>query len=393
MKKKILIMANKLDVGGVQKSLISLLQSIDYQHYEVDLVLRDQGAISEYLPSEVRIIEPPDYYEWIFLPKNPITTLVKSLGLNLNFLRVVFFMIKGLLSKNMGQSRQQLLQSCMHTLQSFDGTYDAAIDYTGNFKALLLNKVRATRKISWLHSDYRVYGRDKDIDLKDYGQIDTVVVVSETCYNIFVSEFPQYRDKCVVMPNISLKSQIQIMAMDRVDFDSDFSGAKILSITRLDPNKGLEIAMKACKKLVCEGYDVKWYVLGDGPERERIEKMVHLYGLKDRFILLGFKVNPYPYIKQADIIVHSSLFEGKSVAIDEAMLLAKPIIVTNYPTAKDQIQDGFNGLICDISTDGLYDAVSLLLENTELRQRLSNNLLDYDISAEQSMQIFEKLIG
>jgi glycosyltransferase involved in cell wall biosynthesis len=75
------------------------------------------------------------------------------------------------------------------------------------------------------------------------------------------------------------------------------------------------------------------------------------------------------------------------------MLLAKPIIVTNYPTAKDQIQDGFNGLICDISTDGLYDAVSLLLENTELRQRLSNNLLDYDISAEQSMQIFEKLIG
>lgn len=394
MKKKVLILADRLDIGGVQKSLISLLQSIDYSKYEVHLVLAGQGALNKYLPEEVNIIQPPKYYSWIFIPReNPVKAFFKSMGLNINFARFAFFIIKGLLINNMGKARQQLLQSCMHTLPPYDGIYDVAIDYTGNFMPLMLNKATATRKVSWIHSDYRILGRDKDLDIENYGLLDSIVVVSETCYEIFASEFPQYKDKAVIMPNILVKSQIQKMSMEKVDFDIDFLGVKILSVTRLDPNKGLEISIKACKKLIDERYDVKWYVLGDGPERTKLEKMIQFYDLKDRFILLGSKVNPYPYMKQADIIVHSSLFEGKSIAIDEAMLLAKPIILTDYPTAKDQIESGVNGLICDISIDGVYAAVSLLLENTKLRRRLIHNLLEYDIPAENSMRIFEKLVS
>lgn len=393
MKKKILILSDSSIIGGVSKSLISLLQSIDYEEYEVTLLLESRGELHNQIPSNVNIIKPPSYYKWIFIPKQTwLLALISSIGVNLNVFKFIFFTMKGVFIKNMGQARQELLEAVIHTLPNFENAYDCAIDYNGGYKKILIEKVNAKKKLTWVHSDYRVYKRNKFLDFQDYSMIDNIITVSETCHDIFIKEFPEFSSKTKIIPNLINKHQIRELSNVDVDFDNDFKGLKILDITRLDPDKGLDLAIEACKILVNKGYNIRWYILGEGPERPLLEKMISEYELQDHFILLGSRSNPYPFIKQADIIVHCSKFEGKSIAIDEAMLLAKPIILTNYPTAKDQINHGQNGLICEMNPQGIVDAVGFLIDNKDERSKFISELKDFDKPVEESTSLLYSLI-
>lgn len=397
MVKKILIVGTNLDCGGKEKSLISLLQSIDLKKYKVSLLLTDSNKTKQmfmkYVPEDIEIKYFPEEYDWIFIPKNNILSAFrKSLGYNLNFSALLYFTAKGIISKNMVIARQQLWKNCSGRIPDIQGHYYVAIDYTGGHKNLILDKVNANKKITWIHSDYKVYKRDKIIDLKEYECLDAIITVSKTCNDIFISEFPQLADKSYIMHNISNKKQIIKMSNEDVDFDNDFTGVKILDITRLDPNKGLDIAIKSCRALLEQGYNIKWYILGDGPERFKLETLIKQNKLEDNFILLGLKDNPYPFIKEADMIVHCSLFEGRSVSIDEAMLLAKPIILTNYPTAKDQIINGENGFICNADVEGVCEAVKYLIENKSIMEQLSHALNDFDISIKNSIEVLEQVM-
>lgn len=393
MKKRILILGNNVEIGGVQKSLISLLQSINFDKYEVDLVLRSGGTFEKYVPSQVNLIAPPKFYKWIFIPKDKfINAFFHSLDFNLNSFRYVYYLFKGIVTRNMGKTRQHLLETCMHTLPTLNKSYDVAIDYTGKYKPLLIEKVNASKKISWVHSDYRVFRTDKEIDKKYYEKLDAIVTISQTNYDIFTSEFPKMHEKTHIMQNVSNKKMIQNMSMESTSKDYNFTGWKILDITRLDPNKGLDIAVRACRRLIDAGYNIKWYIIGEGAERKNLEKLIKEYELEKNFILLGLKSNPYPYMREADMIVHCSLFEGRSVAIDEAMLLAKPIILTNYPTAKDQIENNETGLICDISAESVFHAVVRLIENEKIRKNLTKNLQEFNLPVEKSMNKFYSLL-
>jgi glycosyltransferase involved in cell wall biosynthesis len=396
MKKTILFVTYQLDIGGIEKSLISLLNSIDYSKYKVDLLIvsPNKGLLIDMVNPNVNIKNPDNYFEWVLIPKNTIhKAIIQSFGSNTNIFKVIYYLFQGLLIKNMGISRQRLWRACKNSFNSFDGEYDVAIDYSGGLKAFILDKVIAKKKLTWIHSDYRVYKRDKKIDYEDYKKLDSIITVSKTAYDIFVSEFPTLQEKTHVIQNITNKNQIQEMAKEKIDFDNNYEGIKILDITRLDPNKGLEIAVESCKYLLEEGYNIKWYILGDGPEKHKLEELIKFHKLEDRFILLGLHANPYPYIKRADLIVHCSLFEGKSVAIDEAMLLAKPIILTDYPTAKDQITHKKNGLICDISVNGVSDAIIELVNNEALRAKLVSNLLEFDLPSKESTEKLYKIIN
>lgn len=148
-------------------------------------------------------------------------------------------------------------------------------------------------------------------------------------------------------------------------FDDDFAGVRLLDVTRIDPNKGLDIAVRVCSMLKKQGVNFRWYILGNDPlgYRKELERLIQQYDVADSFILLGFTNNPYPYMNDADIIVHFSRFEGRSVSIDEALALRKPILLTNYPTAKDQITNGVNGWICEFDENELCEKLIELINN------------------------------
>lgn len=393
MSNKLLIISTNLAIGGVERSLVSLLNAMSPEEFSTDLMLVDRdGALQNLVSKHIKVLDFP--YKWVLMQKGRVMRSLRgAVGLNLNFFKFCFFLMKGIMTGNMGKARQQMYQSVMHTLPCIQEQYDTVIDYTGNYKAFILNKVKAKKKLSWVHGDYRVFQRDKQIDENEYKKLDAIVTVSETCREVFIEAFPDTADKCFVMPNITLKSNLLKLARQDVDFDNDFTGIRILDVTRLDPDKGLDMALDACQQLLTWGYDIKWYILGDGPERERLAKAIVNRRLTDNFVLLGSKANPYPYMLKADMIVHCSLFEGKSVAIDEAKLLAKPIILTDYATAKDQIQSEVNGLICDMSAEAVSAAAKRLIDNADLRQSFQQELQLFSIDIESSLDVFREIIG
>ena len=208
--------------------------------------------------------------------------------------------------------------------------------------------------------------------------------MSEECANVLKQRFSIYNDKIGVIHNIVSPSTINKMSQEKVDLER--KGVKLVSVGRLSHEKGFDLAIEACKNLVGDGYEIKWYIIGEGEGRGKLEKMIEENHLQDHFLLLGLKENPYPYIREADIYVQPSRFEGKSIAIDEAKILHKPIMVTNFSTAKDQIKNEENGLIIDMDAHSLSEGIKKLIHNEELRNKLIKNLSDEELGTESEIK-------
>lgn len=392
-KAALLFVATALDIGGVQRSLLSLLESLPKERFDISLMLlRQEGQLLSHLPGHVRLLAFPA--PWALLPKQGIgKAFFASLGWNLNALRFLYRLAEGVLTGQTERARQRLLHDALPTLPQVKGSYQAAIDYTGGYKSFVLSKVQAQQTMSWLHGDYRTFQRDNALDTQDYARLDHIVAVSPTCRQIFAQVFPKYQSKTRVMHNIVNKQLITRLSHQQVDFDEGYTGTRVLDITRLDPDKGLSLAIEACRLLKQKGRELRWYILGEGPERQRLEAMIAKAGLTEDFVLLGSHDNPYPFIRRADFVVHCSLFEGRSVAMDEAMLLQKPVVLTNFPTAGDQVEDGVNGLICGMDAHNVAASIERLLDEPALAQRLKDNLAEYDLDMQGSLDIFYQLVS
>lgn len=142
----------------------------------------------------------------------------------------------------------------------------------------------------------------------------------------------------------------------------------------------MDLALDVAKELKNKGLKYRWYFIGDGPKRALYEKKAHSLGLDDEVFFLGMRINPYAYIKLANLIVHPSLYEGKSIALDEVKILCKPLVITNFSTVKDQFEDRVNASICDFTVESISDAIVELLDNESLRntyiRNLRNNIYD-----------------
>ncbi len=363
-KTKILVTGRTMDIGGVEKALLALLNTMDFDKNEIYfLLMKDEGAFLKDIDSRVIKLKTPEFFSWVMLPKERVLQCAFSLLLHpvwlFHFIKCILW---GTLIGNMAQARQRMWKAVVNTLPEMEGNYDVALDFSGLMRHYMLEKIHATQKYTWIHSDYRVFGLDKTIDEPLLTRYDGICCVSDTCKDIFDAEFPALKDKSKVELN---KIDLNYICKQMVGkgFDDGFDGVRLLDVTRIDPNKGLDIAVRVCSKLKEMGFHFRWYILGNDPlgYRAELEKLIEEHDVKDCFILLGFTSNPYPYMNDADLIVHFSRFEGRSVSIDEALALKKKILLTNYPTAKDQITHGVNGYICDFEEDKLVEMIKELI--------------------------------
>lgn len=367
-KKKILVVGASLGIGGVEKALLGLVNSYDYSQYQVDLLLiKQDGLFMQYLNKEVRLLKAPSFFSWISLPKGKV--LYTILTLLIHPIYLYFFLknvIWGVTHDSMAQARQRVWKDVISFLPMFDGEYSHVLDFTGLYRRYVLDKVQANEKSTWIHSDYRVFGLDEQIDYQLLKRFDHINCVSDTCKVIFDDVFPDLKAKSKVCLNIVDMALIQSQLTGQ-SFDDGFQGVRLLDVTRIDPNKGLDIAVQVCSNLKRQGLVFKWYILGNDPLGycKTLESLITEYKVEDCFILLGFTSNPYPYMNDADLIVHFSRFEGRSVSIDEALALKKIVLLTNYPTAKDQITDGVNGYICDFNVNELTECIYGLIKDKE----------------------------
>ncbi|TBX79177.1 glycosyltransferase [Bacillus mycoides] len=389
MKKNLLFIMPSLSAGGGEKSLVNLLSNIDYRLYNVDLFLfHHEGLFMEFVPEEVSILTIPERYQIFTLPLfRSIKELVIKREILLAYNRMSFS-IKNLIVENISRREQYNWKHISNSFNILEKQYDVAIGFLEKTSTYFcVDKVKAHTKIGWVHIDYNELGMDPNFDALYFRKLDNIVTVSEECANILTSIFPDKKDEIRVIHNIVSPTTIHKMVnLEKNDvYDREDNKFIILSIGRLHYQKGFEMAIESCKELIDKGYKVEWNIIGEGEERAKLESLIKVNRLERNVKLLGLKSNPYPYIKQADIYVQTSRFEGKSIAIDEAKILNKPILVTDFNTAKDQIANGINGLIVGINSKNITEGIEKLIQDVELKDELVKNLSQEKLGTEEEI--------
>lgn len=381
MKKKLLFVLPSLRSGGAEKSLVTLLQTMDATRFEVDLLLfRREGLFLPLVPAWVRILDGGEAYS-VFdgSIKKAVLYFLKRGKLRAALCRLLYARAQS--------DPKKAWKYLSRVLPEPTEQYDAAVGYLeGTATYFVADCVKAKKKITFLHTDYDRIVSQKSMDAPYYERMDALVGVSEQCCEKAIAHFPFLSGKAVTMHNIVSPAVIGAMARQGDGLCRESNETMLLTVGRLSPPKGIDLAVQACAILTERGRNIRWYHIGIGELQAQIETLIRERHVQERFILLGERSNPYPYTASCDIYVQPSRFEGKSIAIDEAKCLAKPIVVTDFGTVHDQIEDGVNGVIAPMTAEGIADAVERLLRSPELCQSLSEYLQKEPLGNESEIE-------
>lgn len=400
--KKILFVINTLGMAGAEKALIEMIKRLDTEKYKVSLfVLMNQGELRNELPPGVEFLNSkfddcPIHGEEgkRHLKNHVITTLLKKGTI---FKCLPYMLIEGIRMIFRGKIRpDKLLWRAMAVgAEHFNEEYDLAVAYIeGGAAYYVRDFVNARRKAGFIHIDYKEAGYTRSLDKDCYCSFDKVFTVSDEVKDVFEIVYPELKERTEVFHNLLDFEGIKKKAELDGGFADDFTGTRILSIGRLNLQKSFEVSIRAMKLLKDAGTVAKWYILGEGDQREFLEKEIEKLDLKEDFILLGNRSNPYPYLKQCDLYVHASKFEGKSIAIQEARILGKPIVVTDCSGNREQIDNGNDGLICDFNSEAIADSIKKMLENREASEQMGKKAamrIEKEEKESCEMQKFYKL--
>lgn len=386
--KKILIAMDSLRIGGVQTALINLLQAIDSKKYSVDLVLfHYQDSYRASIPENINVIRMP------FL----LDTMNYS-GVEIKNATCIKWFVKksmALLCRIFGA---ELMYSIVFLgVNKLNSRYDIAISYSNNINnrstyfgvnKFVLEKVNATKKVTWLHVDYDAMNMFNSVNNREYMQFDEIVHVSEAVRDVFLNHFPDLKQKSKVIYNLVNISKIQDKAnQEKFKRFQEFS---IITVARLDQNKNVIEGLRVAKRLKEDGCSFKWLIIGDGPMKPELERYTIENELTTSILFLGYKDNPFPYVKHSDLYVSTSISESFGLAIIEANSLGIPALVKNYPAAKEIIDVGVNGYIVD-SEEEMYEILKSLITQSEKYNQLRETCKPR-ISDGETMKIFEEFI-
>lgn len=344
-KKKILFIMESLRIGGAEKSLLTLLSYINYEMYEVELLLFNyEGEFMDFLPKQVKLTEEDQAYK-IFRKNrklSPLRYLVRG-----DFKR--YWHSSAYLVGCLWQRvcRKPLYIGWNHVKYLYENRTikaDVSIAYLER-KCIYFNAeyVDSNRKIGFIHNDLSVYPYDEYMDRKYFAYYDAIATVSKHCIEVLRKIYPEYNRKFTIIQNMVSPEIIQTMANETIS-ETLYKTSKpiIITVGRLVEQKGYDNAIKVCRLLKDRGISVFWYAIGDGPDREKLQNLIRDLNLEDNFILIGSQKNPYKWINNADIYVQPSRFEGFGITIAEAKALNKLIVCSDIPEFHEQLGERLN---------------------------------------------------
>ena len=391
-RKKILFLNYSLHSGGIEKSLVTILSLFDYERYEVDLQLfANEGLFFSRIPQQVHLLPPlfPKEYRLNIRHALPVLFFHGHPLLAVCRLFVSFAGLHG----TMGEKLSKMWRIERHTIPHARKRYDAVIAFMeGQPLYYAIEKVDAGVKIGFIHGDYNAMGLLKEFDRPYVEKLDALCTVSESCKTALETAFPNQSAKFHVIYNIISSTFLRSMADKGGGFSDGYQGIRVLSIARLSKQKGLDIAIPAVVHLNRKGLKIRWYIIGVGPEEENLKRQAAELGAGDAIVFLGERENPYPYVRECDIYMQPSRFEGKSIAVDEAMVLCRPILLTNFSTAADQITSGKNGLIVPMTADGVEQGLEKLVRSRALRESYVQALIHCDFTNEDEIKKLYALV-
>lgn len=388
--KKVLIVIPTLRMGGAEKSLVSLLKALDPQRVAVDLYLFETGGVLQAeVPDWVNILEADAVTRGMTLElRNYLPDVVRSGHICAAMTRI-WMTLRSRISKKPGFS-WNLVKKYIPPLEKH---YDVAVGYLEGFTDFfVLDKVNAEKKIGWIHTDYS--GRSPhDEEKKYYSRFDELVTITDVCKTAFEEIFPEIKGKMHVVENIVLPEDVISRAECAMADDWETTaGHHLVTVGRLDHHKGIDIAAEAAKVLKNRGMQFCWHIYGRGAMQSELEQYIRENGLDGYFVLEGLRENPYPYMRCAEMIVQPSRKEGKSLVLDEAKILGKAIVVTDYPSVRDQITDCVTGLITGMTPEAIADGIEQLIKDPVLKAQLENNAAREPNRSIRALDAFYKMI-
>ena len=372
--KKILFVLPHMLCGGVEKALFSLVHEMPKDEYDISImVVKSEGEFVDLVPDYVHYSEIPlnsKIREGLMLGGIKASLFHYARNMDLSDLCKVIIKI----------AKKDPIAVCFHIHMPFLVRY-------------VVDKVNAKVKYAWIHNDFKKSGFDVLKIKYCLDRYDHYFAVSEQLLEEFVQIFPEYKEKASVAHNIV--SEVYIKSNISKDSVTEYNSGtlNLLTIGRLDKQKGYDLAVKACRILKNKGLNFHWYVLGSGTEERTIKKMIRENDVNDHFHLLGIRTNPYPYINNCDIYVQPSRHEGYGIAVAEARMLNKPIICTDFTGARDQIINGYTGSIVKIDAESIAEEIEDLAVDSNKRKRYENNLSksvkSYDGELKKIMTYFD----
>ncbi|WHF51431.1 glycosyltransferase [Chryseobacterium gotjawalense] len=391
-KKDILFVMNNLNVGGAEKALVSLLQVMDYDKYNVDLLLfRKEGLFLKQVPPQVCILPVPETYKYFDMPFSQMFKENLFNGRwNIIYRRIQYKWVTRK-AGTQAEAEQFGWKPISKTLKSIQKRYHVAIGFlekTPNY--FVVDKVNAHLKFGFIHTDYEMLKMNRKLDTYYFSKLNNILVVSQESLQTVERVFPDLRKKFLIFKNIISKKNILHLAAEEI-FDFKYKNV-IVSVGRLAPVKGYDLSLEAFRILKERNISFTWLILGEGELRSQLEGNIKSYGLEQNVFLLGTLVNPYAYITRADVFLQTSLFEGDGMSITEAKVLGLPMVLTNFETAFSHIKDGMNGIIVEAQPQKVADAVENLLCNKCLREKFAANLHRENFGTESEIKKLYQLM-
>lgn len=396
-KKHILIFSHALELGGAERALIGLLHALDYRTVQVDLFLmRHEGELMGQIPAQVNLLPEKPQYASLAVPLKRV--------LQKGQLGVALGRYRGKMAAKRRERELGITTSSVVGLEySHKYTrafmppvgrceYDLAVSFlTPHY--FVAEKVRANKKIAWIHTDYTKIFVDRESELPMWSNYDYIASISDSVGECFCKIFPELRDRLVKIENILPTSVIRSTSNDRCPDDMAKDGSiRLLSIGRYCEQKNFDNVPDICRRIRETGLDVKWYLIGFGGDEPLIRRKIEEAGMEDYVIMLGKRDDPYPYIAHCDLYAQPSRYEGNSVTVHEAQVLAKPVVITRYATSASQLTDGLDGIIVPMDNEGCAAGIAALLRNPEKMKELSEACRRRDYSnAAQAERLMELL--
>lgn len=384
-KKHVLFVCYGLGIGGIEKCLVNLLNILPEKRYTVDILLMNPEY--DMIPQIKRDIHYLDAFNYVMNTEDTINEIKKRGGYLYNlklFIRYLLF-----------RFRVKVRIPAWTVFKALPDHYNIAIAYSQNGFApyYVIDKVKADRKVLWYHNGaYEKNEAEYQRDRYYYNQFDHIVAVSSDCANILQDKFNFNDKKILILRNVCDVKSILENGKAFVPQTFNKSQFHIVTVGRLTSEKGANLAIKACWILYNEGRNICWHWVGDGNQAEHVRNLIKELELEKQFILEGKQLNPYPYIRYADVYVQSSYYEAYSTTITEAKVLCKPIVTTDVGGMRDQLIDHVNGLIVPVDAEAIAEAIRKLMDDANLRIRMVETLQEESLESADALKNYEQTV-
>ncbi len=376
MKKKILFVNDEMVVGGVSKVLNNLLRHMDREKYELHLlVLHKHGEMLKDIPEGITVLEGTSFFDVCDIP-------VKECLKTGKFLKKLFFFLSlktGLIEYRIRHERKK-----MHLEE-----YDAEIAFKEGICSVFTACGKTPKKINWIHADYKVknYAENYVWAMKKFlKRFDAHVAVS----NVAAESFREIFELDEVKTIHNLMQVQQIIERSNVSFERQYEEFTFVCVGRLHPQKSYGRLLDAVKKLNDQGFKFHVEVLGDGPDKDELLKQKEALNI-DNVHFLGNQSNPYPFIKHADALLLTSIYEGLPTVVFEAMILHTPVLTTRVAGVDEQLAFG-GGMIVENTQEGIEKGMEAFLSDDSVVERYQNDLEDYTYDNQKILKKIEMLL-